>query len=521
MLRNLALGLCLTSLAFFAGCAEPLEELGELSCTRNGKCPLGYGCRAGKCLPTSELVKCTGATEGDVKVTALQRYVTEAGVTERPAEWTVGAFSLEAGEPSNYTSASGGTGAPSLTIASLSEQYMLRYHRMFVVTSCRNLDMTEYFLGRQERTFGESNTTLTLSVQNLRNWQEDDVLQMVSTSAALYLDNAALWSPSPPAQGSSHSELQIPFAGLPLLEREPVYVSQLVNVPTGFGFDMQLMDRLAVVIPEVSMSNGAPSYLSVPLETLPPMNDSPQASRLRLTYDPAEFEKQSAPLKAGSRSSGHYFYVSAAASMDTLNHAKPDLARGAIPAGTPAFDIPVPLVQAYSGRPKNLHIGVGHYHQRGPTGGDTFTFRSGLSNEVLLNPDGSVPPEAFQVNVGPIRDPQIEEEPLDTEQEGVGLTPVLNWGAPLVGDVTRYVVVLYRVYEQGITSTWERVATFQTRENSLVLPELPTGPLLEEDEEYFVVIEAVVAPNAQFDVEPFDSTLPLYRSTFVSAKFTP
>jgi hypothetical protein len=114
---------------------------------------------------------------------------------------------------------------------------------------------------------------------------------------------------------------------------------------------------------------------------------------------------------------------------------------------------------------------------------------SSMSLHALLSP-----PKALKVN----------NQAATANLTGVGTTPTLSWTAPTTGTANTYQVYVYRVYNNGGTTTRSAVAAFYTDQTSLIIP----AGVLTAGNSYMFRVMAISEPSSSFATAPWLSTLP-------------
>jgi hypothetical protein len=118
--------------------------------------------------------------------------------------------------------------------------------------------------------------------------------------------------------------------------------------------------------------------------------------------------------------------------------------------------------------------------------------------------------------LGPPRAPQVEGRAADQVLEGVGLTPLLSWSAPALGQPTLYKVSIRRIDVRVGSINESTRATINTTATEVRLP----PDLLKPGEWYRFRVRAIAADAAKLATVGRTS-LPWFEADLLSERFSP
>lgn len=126
-------------------------------------------------------------------------------------------------------------------------------------------------------------------------------------------------------------------------------------------------------------------------------------------------------------------------------------------------------------------------------------------------------PAAIAPAIGPARALRVAGRDGSVTQTGVGAAPELSWTAPRVGAADAYLVDVTRLDVSGTYLTALRVASFQTPETRLQLPQGMLAP----GAWHVVSVQAFAAPAATLDTAPYRFHAPVASAGTTTAPFMP
>jgi hypothetical protein len=391
--------------------------------------------------------------------------------------------------------------------------YYFQQGSTFVQTSERDVDFSDYFLGRPNGVSAKLSTPATLQVSNLETWSTmNDSLSLYSWGARVYQFGVETLGTGAPSDGATQATLAFDWSLLDaqhlLTPADQLLVTQYAqrNITGGTA---QLAVRQAVISGK-TMLDGASTSLSA---SLAPLTANQPFS---FTWSRSAFDAHSLDVAPDSTSSDQVFFVEAVPAGS--QHGDYDLSLDILQTGFPTVG------QTDVALGGNLPAGPNGFTLLGQLQERLFVQRSfrGLTTQLtafvfvedtLANLDGTT----VKPRTSPVKSPKIGGADALSVQSGVGTTPVISWNAPdMPPDVVRMFVRHLIVGADG-TLTSELTATIFTTDTSVQIPD----GLLKSGETYFLYLDALSAPGASFGKAPFHYGTALTSVRVVSETFTP
>ena len=154
------------------------------------------------------------------------------------------------------------------------------------------------------------------------------------------------------------------------------------------------------------------------------------------------------------------------------------------------------------------------YFQRTVPGTSVNTMMLGQITTSTLKPATGAPP--LEPIVGPVSNPTINGVDFFVDQNNVGVTPKLDWGAPAVGTARGYSVDV-RGWSASAGFNFDSRTVIYTSTNSITLP---PGVLL-PGRKYVFVIQSVSEPLGDYGAAPNRWTFPRGTADAISGFMSP
>jgi len=154
-----------------------------------------------------------------------------------------------------------------------------------------------------------------------------------------------------------------------------------------------------------------------------------------------------------------------------------------------------------------------------PSGDLATTVSAAIGSRRQDSPTAASPARPV---VTPVRAPRIGARSLFEEQSGVGLTPIIAWDAPAVGEATAYQVTLVRAVENPpppYRPGWYLHAVFTLPGDVTTLP-VPPG-VLAEGQHFALVLKAVHQTGQDVRTAPYRVSPDFGFAEAVTSSFTP
>lgn len=446
----------------------------------------------------------------------LTRLYDDGGVTTSMPNFstsTIGAWITEDG--GQVFRAGVGSTAGTWVIPNVPQgSYMLRFNNTYLVTSTRDVDFNATTIGRADAVPATINpTNITFSLSGLSAWGTYDFLTLTSFNAnSSDLRGFERYSTAqPPAGGTTWSAITNYFLysnayATPMIDTtrgDTTFLHQnLYLIDGGVGYSTPVR---GTSIPALAMADGQPSSVTAALIGLP-------SSQFSYDYRPTDYAAASSQLNQGSS----YF----SARMFQTPHPRQNTGDAfAETTNWYAYSPEAPITTVAYGQPfpsswaTTVFYSYGIVANRQVSTATAMTYYSSFQSMVPFSTFTTTP---IQPVLGPPVMARINGQDLLVDQAGVGLTPLLTWGAPTLGTPQRYRAVIDRVTNNGGVTRVAQRFTLDTNFTSITVP----SGVLTAGQTYVITLSAY-STGGQLDPAFLNFALPYHSTTLISGVITP
>jgi hypothetical protein len=455
---------------------------------------------------------------GTITGSVIDTYVNAADAGVTPAPIDLSAVAIEAYTPSGtgFTKTTGsGTKAGLLTIPNVpGGPRIVRVSNQYLATTASQVDFGEIRVGRPDyQTVDDGSNVFHIDVTGADPAGVDgDFYELYSAGVNSFTDECQVDSADPT---NLHCDVSSFNRVVDKTKGDLVVLTELASQTTGGGEDYRALTR-AVVLPAFSTSATGP--VTVPTVAFAaPIAQTSTATidwRLQGFHAAKTFVNPNATFQDDSL---YLFTLPAGNKVSLFGSDAPDLFQAG--RGDESLD-EVNFGAVHFGNPFPAAWSVWAYHYT------TFTVdltAPGASSAVTMNsflvrvaPVTALSP--FAITLTPVLGAQINGRNADTDQTGVGVTPLLTWNAPGTGAPTGYYIDIYEL-SKGVSND-SNEAFIATVYTSSRIVRIPPG-ILTTGKTYFAYITAFIAPNASFSQAPYRRGMPYALADHLTAPFSP